>query len=387
MDKENNHNEIDQASEDALRLFEQSGAENHATVKRMLDNSQCASVCEDLWLVKNSMERHNLPAPDVEAEWYKFFSNRMTAARTPHNHRTFIWGAVSGIAASLAVMLSVMLWNNLSDNNIMVYKATDAPVEITLQTSDDDSIVLDNKADGKLVGLSDGITRTDSSIIYSNHRKAGAKMQNHVLSTSRGTTFKVELSDGTMVWLNANSSLSYSSHFEGRERRVSLVGEAYFQVAKNDKMPFIVETNSLTTRVLGTEFNIRTGSREASHVTLLKGSVDVVSKNSKQSLRLKPGEDAAIDSNGTIRMQNIDTDVYSYWKEGYFYYDNTTAEDILKSLGEWYNVNIVFRNPKAMHHRMHYFCNRNGSIAEAIELFNHIGKVRAIVDGNTVFVE
>lgn len=385
MNIENNQNYINQPLDDALRLMERSGEESQADVERMMGNEECAASCRQLWMLKNSLERHSADVPDVDAEWTKFIQGKR---RRKRGRRMFVWGVMSGVAASLLVVVAFALWQRLTEGEYVAYESRQVPVAVTLQSSGQDSIVLGRKSDARLSGLSGHVSRTDSSLVYGKGAKASEPVQKHVLSTSRGTTFKVELSDGTIVWLNANSSLAYASRFEGRERRVTLQGEAYFQVARNEQMPFVVETNSVTTKVLGTEFNMRTATEaDAASVTLVKGSVDVLANGSSRAVRLKPGENAAIDSDGTITTEYVDTDVYSYWKEGFFYFDNTRLIDVMKSLGEWYDMNVVFRRHRAMDYRMHYFCNRNGSIREALEQLNGIGKAKAVIVGRTIYVE
>ena len=86
-------------------------------------------------------------------------------------------------------------------------------------------------------------------------------------------------------------------------------------------------------------------------------------------------------------MATVDTDVYRYRKEGFFFFDNSTVNEIMKTLGEWYDMNVVFRSASTMHHHMHYFCDRTGSIDEALRMFNTIGKTRAIRDGYTIYIE
>lgn len=381
MEEQKNLNSIEQPMEDALRLMEQSGEETADDVKRMLGDDACVDACKDLWMLKNSIERQHVAVPNVDAEWANFMQDK----RAPNRH-LFVWGMLSGVAASFLVFLSVVAWQHfLGSKEIIAYQASSSPAVVTLQANDDGSIVVGNDST-QLATLSGHISQTDSSITY-NNSKVEEPIQQHVLTTSHGKIFKVTLADGTTVWLNANSSLSYPSRFEGSKRHVRLSGEAYFQVARNEKQPFVVETNSVVTKVLGTEFNVKAYAQHASHVTLVKGSVDVASKQGKTSLRLHPGEDATIAANGSLTSRVVDTDVYAYWKEGYFFFDNTRIVDVMRSLGEWYNMDVVFKNARAMHSRIHFFCEQEGGIAAAVGLFNMLGKAKARVEGNTLYIE
>lgn len=129
--------------------------------------------------------------------------------------------------------------------------------------------------------------------------------QTHVLTIPRGESFKVVLCDGTEVWLNANSNFVYPTAFIGNERIVTLEGEAYFKVTKDPKRPFIVKTKNIQTRVLGTEFNIRSYSPEDTHVVLINGKVEVSNTKGGSYTRLYPGEDAHLQSDGNFILTEV----------------------------------------------------------------------------------
>mgnify|MGYP000059617550 FL=1 len=211
--------------------------------------------------------------------------------------------------------------------------------------------------------------------------------QTHVLTVPRGESFKVVLCDGTEVWLNANSNFVYPTAFIGNERIVTLEGEAYFKVAKDAKHPFIVKTKSVQTRVLGTEFNIRSYTPEDTHVVLINGKVEVSNTKGGSYTRLYPGEDAHLQSDGNFVLTEVDLDSYVYWKDGYFYFDNITLKDIMQNLGRWYNVNIEFRNKEAMTYKMHFISDRTKDLEHTISLLNRMKKVTVTLQGNTLTID
>ena len=181
--------------------------------------------------------------------------------------------------------------------------------------------------------------------------------------------------DGTEVWLNANSNFVYPTAFIGDERIVTLEGEAYFKVAKDPERPFIVKTKTVQTRVLGTEFNIRSYTPEDTHVVLINGKVEVSNTKGGSYTRLYPGEDAHLQSDGNFILAEVDLDSYVYRKDGYFYFDNVTLKDIMQNLGRWYNVNIEFRNKEAMEYKMHFISDRTKDLEHTISLLNRMKKV------------
>ena len=144
------------------------------------------------------------------------------------------------------------------------------------------------------------------------------KVQIHRLSIPRGETFKVVLSEGTEVFLNSDSRLAYPTIFKGKERVVSLEGEAYFKVTKDAKHPFIVKSGNLQVRVLGTEFNVRSYSPTDVRVTLITGKVAVSDTCGIHSVEMMPGQSAQLSSDGTFAVNEVDIESFLYWKEGFF---------------------------------------------------------------------
>lgn len=146
---------------------------------------------------------------------------------------------------------------------------------------------------------------------------------------------------------------------------VHLKGEAYFEVAKDTAHPFIVKTDLLETQVLGTSFNIRVYSPDNAHVTLLEGSIKVSDTHHTKELLIKPGQNATLQKGGTFSIHEVQAKEYSTWAEGQFYFDDTELIEIMRELGRWYNVNIIFTSKEAMHYRMHFQSDRGDSLSFA----------------------
>lgn len=201
-------------------------------------------------------------------------------------------------------------------------------------------IVLDTTANGTLFSQG-GIqaVKLDSGSLVYNGGDEQAGIQLHTLSTPVGGQFRVTLSDGTNVWLNAASSLKFPSSFVGQERSVEITGEAYFEVAPDKARQFRVNFNGNSVEVLGTHFNILAYPDEArSKVTLLKGSVAV--SNSSGRHLLKPGMQALIGNTITTGPANLEEAVA--WKNGLFIFDNEDIYSIMRKLSRWYNVKPVY---------------------------------------------
>ncbi|MBT2559846.1 FecR domain-containing protein [Pedobacter sp. ISL-68] len=170
----------------------------------------------------------------------------------------------------------------------------------------------------------------------------------NTLSTTNGETYQIVLSDGTRVWLNAATTLQYSTNLkEGDKRKVKLLtGEAYFEVAKDKQHPFIVETAKQEVEVLGTHFNINSYVDEGRTVTTLEeGSVKVspiFNGTHKNNIILKPGQQSLI-ANGNINVRQADIETALAWKNGEIYFKDATIQEVLRQVSRWYNVEIKYK--------------------------------------------
>jgi ferric-dicitrate binding protein FerR (iron transport regulator) len=214
----------------------------------------------------------------------------------------------------------------------------------TLKLADGSTVYLDSNVNGTLArqgGIE--IRRNEvGEIIYSGAASDAITM--NTLSLPKGSKpIRLVLSDGSLVWLNAASSITYPTAFVGQERRVSITGEAYFEVSENKAMPFFVEHDQLLIKVLGTHFNVNAYENEASNkVTLLSGLVDV--DNGKISKRLVPGQQASISKAVFTVKENIDTDEVMSWKNGQFYFGGSDIKSIMKQIERYYDVEVEFRD-------------------------------------------
>jgi len=213
----------------------------------------------------------------------------------------------------------------------------------------------------------------------------------NVINTPAGCKYKVTLPDGTMVWLNSESSLKFPIVFSGNERRVYLTGEAYFEVAKNKHKPFKVFSNNTVVRVLGTHFNVSAYRNEdAVKVTLLEGSVKV--SNGKQSKMIVPGEQASIKRDllidmppAKINVATTDVNGSVAWKNNLFLFDSEDVESVMKEIARWYNVEIEYRDGIPQTH-FSGSISRNNNISQILNMLELTGGVHFSIDGRKVTV-
>ncbi|HJF69530.1 MAG TPA: DUF4974 domain-containing protein [Butyricimonas virosa] len=178
-------------------------------------------------------------------------------------------------------------------------------------------------------------------LVYSDTTRV-KEVEWHTLQVPRGGEFVLCLADGTVVTLNADSKIHYPDRFTGDERQVSLEGEAFFEVAKDSLKPFVVKTNDIDVRVLGTAFNLKAYPDEHQQTTLVRGAVEVLLN--KQQVILQPGEQATcIDQE--LRVERVDIRPYIAWKNERFVFENEPLEAVLKKLERWYNITVFIQNP------------------------------------------
>jgi len=208
-------------------------------------------------------------------------------------------------------------------------------------------VYLQNVNNGLLAKTNFGnvVKTRNGQILYdtrANVKANGKQVGYNTLTTPRGGVYQVVLPDGTNVWLNAASSITYPIAFTGNERDVKLNGEAYFEVAKNKKKPFYVNINNVRVRVLGTHFNIAAYNDDNNiTTTLLEGSVQVT-KNKSLSL-LKPGQQADIsNSSDNIVVSEANINNAIAWKNGYFVFDDDDIAGIMRKVSRWYDVDIEY---------------------------------------------
>jgi ferric-dicitrate binding protein FerR (iron transport regulator) len=166
-----------------------------------------------------------------------------------------------------------------------------------------------------------------------------AALQYNTLSTARGEQYQITLSDGTKVWLNAATTLTFPASFASQaERAVEVNGEAYFEVAADPARPFKVRTRQQQIQVLGTSFNVNTYADEPfATTTLLRGAVSI---NGTQVL--KPGQQAVSTENGTLKITTVNTDGIIAWKNGYFEFNDENIYEVMRKIARWYDVEVIY---------------------------------------------
>ncbi|RYY58053.1 MAG: DUF4974 domain-containing protein [Chitinophagaceae bacterium] len=264
---------------------------------------------------------------------------------------------------------------------------------LTLQ--DGSQVLLDTVADGSAILLNNStMTKTNGMLSYGNRdgTASGASDTGYnVLTTPRGRQFRLVLPDGTMVYMNAMSSIRYPALFKKEQRTVELTGEAYFEVAKEPSRPFHVKINPGGTdggtdvEAIGTGFNINAYSDEPAVLTTLVEGVVRLRTGADEKM-MQPGQQAETGKPGTgIKVKTVDTEQVLGWKNGYFILDGTRIQPLMRQLTRWYDVEVVYEGVFAGDD----FAGeipRTATLSKALQMLELTDVVQFKMDGTTVTV-
>lgn len=252
-----------------------------------------------------------------------------------------------------------------------------------LTLSDGKTIVLDTANNGSLAEEhGTEITKKNGQISY-NHQSGGSAVLYNTMTTPRGRQFKLVLADGSRVWLNAESSITYPTAFAGKERKVSVTGEAYFEIAHNPQMPFIVEKGEVRVQVLGTHFNFNSYEDENSiDVTLLEGALKVSRKRASGLIR--PGQQAQVKEREIKLINDADINTVMAWKNGLFVFKGRDINALMKQLSRWYDVEVVY--DKKVDDLFYATVPRNTNLSDLLKALEFTGKVKFEIINKTIHV-
>jgi ferric-dicitrate binding protein FerR (iron transport regulator) len=224
----------------------------------------------------------------------------------------------------------------------------------------------------------------DGELVYDQGSLAITRSFFHTLSTPVGGQYQVRLPDGTKVWLNAASTLKYSSQFTNDERRVELNGEAFFEVAKNEKQPFRVMLNdSAVITVLGTHFNVMSYQNEnAKEITLVEGRVSVKKDNRTQELI--PGMQAKVTDKNISTLNGVDTEEVTGWKKGLFVFHDASIESIMRQVERWYDAKVVYQGQISQ--QFNASIDRSEPLSKLLHLLDLTGYVKFKIENKTIYV-
>jgi transmembrane sensor len=360
------------------------------------------------WFIKLKSEQlpHDLPEQELEADLTEVWG----ALKEGYVQKSQVklWPQLNpalrrGIAAAAAILLVIGagVWFFYS-SQYLVFSSQTVSGQSANDIAPGKNTATLTLANGKTINLSDAKTGVvigennlaynDGSLVQVSVPSPGAKAQ-LIASTPRGGTYQVILPDGSKVWLNAASSLKFPSSFANTAKRhVELNGEAYFEVAKDKKHPFIVQTGQQEIMVLGTHFNVSAYRDEtANTTTLLEGSVHVSRLLTKAGKNMDfagkiliPGQQSVL-TDQSFQISNVDTEEAVAWKNGYFRFNKENIVDVMRKISRWYNIEVAYEGPVSQE-EFSGTASRNKSAGQVLKMLQYSKSVQFKVEGRRVTV-
>ncbi|WP_346319717.1 FecR domain-containing protein [Chitinophaga sp. YIM B06452] len=319
--------------------------------------------------------------------------NRIVEQQAPASRRIRLWPRVAVAAAAVgAIIFGISLFAD---------RQADAPVAraesqvnipagttgATLTLSNGKKIKLSEAANGELAEEAGVVIRKSpgGQLVYEVKGAKGASAGFNKLSTARGETYQIHLPDGSDVWLNSASSLVFSSGLISNGKRlVQLEGEAYFEVAKDKRHPFVVQSHNQDIEVVGTHFNVNAYPDEpVVATTLLEGAIDVSAGGTKR--RIRPGEQA-LNKAGQITIQPTDTDNIIDWKNGDFALNNIEFKTAMRKIARWYDMEIIYDDAVPDNLESGGWISRQKPLAAVLKSIESSGLVKFRVEGRKIYV-
>ncbi len=306
-------------------------------------------------LIEQFNTRELIPAVNWEHVYQQIQEKAMAEEDILTTRRRIPWFRISS-AAAVILLLGICAFYYLqpiSQRNIVIKKAVQEVQNdiqpgtsgAILTLSNGKQIVLDSTGSNTL--LTQGNTQLlnqQGRLSYNNNDAAtgGPAVVYNTMTTTKGKQYQLQLSDGSKIWLNAASSVTYPTAFTGDERKISITGEAYFEIAHDAKKPFTVSTNGMEVQVLGTHFNINAyDDEENTSTTLLEGSVKI--KNRHTASLLRPGQQLQLNREGKIKLvTDADAQEAVAWKDGLFIMKKAGIASIMRQLARWYDVEVSY---------------------------------------------
>ncbi|WP_205508881.1 FecR family protein [Longitalea arenae] len=414
--------------EELMRLLQESG--NDEAVQLLIEK-----------MITERPVKHQMPDTTAQAILQSIFEADetpvVTMETTPVRRLPF---ARIAAAAVILLLVSTAGWLWLSRTSNTPLATTDQLIKndvapggnkALLTLGNGATIVLDNQENGILaregnanvVKLKNGQLKYEKAAEQSNAaaENGNAALAYNTLSTPKGGEYRIVLPDGSKVWLNAASSITYPTAFNAKERKVQVTGEAYFEVAKQvtakdgKRVPFLVDIRSARghlgqVQVLGTHFNINAyDDEEAVKTTLLEGKVKIVkataathettAKGNKAqaegaSAVLNPGEQATIrgsqankrDNDG-VQVKPVNVNDVMAWKNGMFHFEKAEIQTVMRQLSRWYDVEVVYKTDLRENDPLFFEVSRHTNLSDVLKVLNLAGGARFTIEGKKIIVQ
>jgi transmembrane sensor len=295
--------------------------------------------------------------------------------------------------------LGLFIYNNKTSESDTKYYASNSDHKkayntehVVLTLSNGKKIILDQTVNGQITEDNNTVISkvNGGQVVYNLSdlnmgNSVDGKLVYNTISTPVGKNYQLILADGTKVWLNAMSSLKFPVTFTDKERNVELIGEGYFEVARDKAKPFMVAAKNMKIQVLGTHFNVSAYPEDnLVEASLIEGAIKA--DNGTSSILLKPGQQGILrNGSAQIKMQSFNSEEVTDWKNGYFIFRNEPIDEIMKKISRWYNIDVKYQGVMSEEAFGGKYLKSN-PLSELLSSLELTGTVKFKIDGRRVTV-
>ncbi|MGQ7868183.1 FecR family protein [Sunxiuqinia sp. sy24] len=296
-----------------------------------------------------------------------------------------------GIVAAGFLLSEVIQFETVAEKNVRIDPGR---TKATLILSDGskhslgESYSVELKENGTIISNSGSELSYEKEKSTNSHQAKSLKIEYNTLNIPRGGEFSLSLSDGTKVWLNSETILTYPLQFGEHERVVELIGEAYFEVKHNSEKPFRVKINGQIIEVLGTSFNISSYPDESeSKTTLVNGSVRIRINESDENVVLEPGYQCVVNRFGhDYSIEEVSLRKVTAWKDGNYIFEEETLETMISVLSRWYDFTYLFKTNEARNLKFSGKLKRTDKFEDILTIIERTNEVKFKVDEKNVII-
>ena len=376
----------------AKKMTGELSPEEEQELVKLKKESGSAIVDEQILNPANKRERDELISQfDTNSSLQKVVKRIHPKKQPPRN---LVWWGSAAAAVIIIVFTTLILQEPILvvDESLPMAEVQAGSPKAILITPEGKQFNLSGQDSSKTLQLGNGFTAINKGNIveYTGNSDSLSFQgtQKHVIQIPKGGEYELILPDGTHVWINSDSELSFPTQFDSTRREVFLTGEAYFSVTKDKEKPFIVKVNEdIEIKVLGTQFNVQAYQDENTiETTLCEGSVNV--SDGKQKVTLTPSLQAVYSkSTKNLITRKVDTRLYSSWKDGLFVFENKQLEEIMTTLSRWYNIHVFYANQAVKTYHFTGDLERYGDFRKTLGMIEKATSIRFVINGNNIMVE
>ena len=374
----------------AKQLWEGLSDEEREELQSWIHSSPGNESLYDKIVKRERVRQYIEKRESIDVRKYMTTCERELGLGSKRRMRRWHWGYAAAIFVLCVVGIGIWMNEREEAGVTEIAQTTIEPgkAKALLVLGDGREIELSNQNVNKVLEESGIVVVNDSSRIeYNRNAGGGDKEVMNKIIVPTGGEYNLILSDGTWVYLNAESVITYPQKFVGEKREVTLEGEAYFQVTASKERPFVVKTKDMDVLVTGTEFNVKAYPDESNvQTTLLRGKVAVFAGiDKKEKIEIEPNQQAEWSrENVKLQVREVDPDLFVAWKNGQFLFRQDRLEDIMKTLARWYDMEVFYLDESIKNMAFAGKLDRSEDITPILNVLRATDKLTVEVNGKRI---